>query len=259
MKKTKQKTKGSIKYSRPFNAYRILGVLGIGALVAAGTIEGFNHNGSYDTNEIKSSLTETVDTQYKKISFLEAKINDSLKLDYIIQVFQQNPKPKSAFPVNIVYRSDVIYFGVLPGVSGGQPIVTEIIYTNSGQIIGLEMRIARGVFLTCQTEDDFLSALIDHEYRHVELLSSSPTVSSHLSDEFTRRVRDLRGDLSQIYIELDSYYTQIIQFGKRPNLSSRFKTVTINSYNSYRNKLERMAETPLVRYLLKKFPRITPN
>jgi hypothetical protein len=119
----------------------------------------------------------------------------------------------------------------------------------------LHTKVSPGAFEFARTEDEFMS-MLEHELIHAELWSGTHQIDidkSALSE--TDRIFSLDGDLFRTFNELEAYKMQIGLFPSR-KLSKGFTEGIIAYYNKHRRNLEKKEPTPLVRWMLNKYPEI---
>lgn len=134
-------------------------------------------------------------------------------------------------------------------------------YKDGGKDLKTRIEVYRRAFEETGNEDEFLSILIDHEYRHTDqvkgrvntrLFINSLGERDLVEKEARERMFDVNGDLFRIYLELDAYSYQLSQFPER-KITEGFREKMTEMYNSYVDSLYSKEETFLILSLRKTF------
>lgn len=106
-----------------------------------------------------------------------------------------------------------------------------------------------------RNEDEFLSAFVDHEYVHVRLFAKGIEIDAPLEihQELGSRVFNVKGDLFDIFQELEAFSNQIRQFPNR-RISRDFRNSVLDSYDAYRQFLKDKEKTPVIAWMLDRYP-----
>ncbi|MBW2980285.1 hypothetical protein KY360_02615 [Candidatus Woesearchaeota archaeon] len=255
--KKKQPAQQEAKAPQKRSKLWVWGLSGLAALAITGTsIYAYYASRASRPQYEMNSKPESVPN--RELSFLEAKANEAYRETYIKQVVKKNPPPIRDLLVVYDNKSD---YHPNPLVESGAMIMrTKFIAPSNYRGVAQKLRttIYRGSFKGLQSEDEFLSMLVDHEYRHVEIFAGGKIeMESDVLREFQRRVLNLNGDLFEVYHDLQAYTAQIKAFKKRANLRESFKREILHSYHVYRREVEEKPQTPLTRFLLREFPKIS--
>tara|TARA_Y100000034_G_C6780651_1_gene348911 strand:- start:66 stop:803 length:738 start_codon:yes stop_codon:yes gene_type:complete len=192
------------------------------------------------------------------ISFLDAKNNSRLRQDYIDQIVDEYGLVEGLR--DITYSPELIGLHKVDSTFAVmRTTYPEVPPGYEGYDLETNILAYRGSFIYPQSENEFLSLLMDHEYRHTDqirgrmkLIFFSKQEYNSLASEISERLFDINGDLYGLVHELDAYSTQIDSFYKR-DLSEKFKMDMVSFYNFHVNLLNQKSETPFVRYLREKF------
>jgi len=242
------------KPNRNYKKYWMLGIGGLVSIGIAGLVATVALR-SKPKQSLKKRIENIETTDQKEISYSEARKNRKIRYDYIRQLAKRYPPPIK--DVDFVYYDDKEYYPNPLFDSGGMYTRTYFIaLPGTGVAQDIQLEVYRGAFNQTQNEDEFLNLLVDHEYRHIELLSGSEIeIETAVFEEFNRRVINITGDLFEAYQELHAYSAQINAFSKRPNLRGSFKRKVRETYSIYRKVVEEKKQTPLTRFLLEEFPK----
>lgn len=127
------------------------------------------------------------------------------------------------------------------------------------EISDIRISVYPPAFTRADSEDEFLSMLKDHEYRHVDQgmrkvqIRFSPAEYESVKPELGSRLFDIDGDLYLIFSELDAFEWQINAFPQR-KVSESFQRKMFRYYTRLQDSLDVKPKTPLVMFLKRRFP-----
>lgn len=185
----------------------------------------------------------------EQISYEDAQKDRRLRQRYSNEI-------RKKYPIDgldaVVYRDDVKYFNPLLQKPMVMRTVTTILPGSTVRSATIEGYDSAFEFLN---EDEFLSQFVDHEYVHVRILTGGIGLAADsVEDELVKRVFDGHGDLFETFQELEAYSNQIKKFHIRSNISKIFMNEVVDSYTSYRRFLKNKELTPLVEWMLQRYP-----
>ena len=226
-----------------------------GLVVALGTAAYIGLNSSQAK---KYGLTGTTIADVRGgISLLEAKIRPELRQSYLDRLIATYPPPMNSLTVEYDNSRDSHSERSLLDKPTVMITTFDVPAKSEGVIMSPKMRVYRGAFNRADSEDEFLSLFVDHEYYHAKLLTGQVEMTANraIVPELESRAFSVTGDLFTPFQEMNAYSTQIRAFSTR-RLSDSFKRDVVSSYNSYRRFIEEKQPTPLTTWMLYKFPTI---
>ncbi|MBU5537553.1 MAG: hypothetical protein QW818_02710 [Candidatus Aenigmatarchaeota archaeon] len=185
----------------------------------------------------------------EELSYTEAqKGNYMVRQRYINAVVRKHPIK------NLESATYTLSQAFNPKLNKPMPMSTTAILPPGARAASAKIEVSPLAFLF-QNEDEFLSALVDHEYIHVKLLTEGIEISAPLEvhQELKSRVFNVNGDLFDIFNELEAFSNQIRQFPNR-RISKDFKDSVLDSYRIYRQFLEGKERTPVITWMLERYP-----
>ncbi|MBI2106230.1 hypothetical protein HYT56_05360 [Candidatus Woesearchaeota archaeon] len=196
---------------------------------------------------------------FDSVDFLEAKNNFKLRQEYLDETIKEEyGYAEGLKKIDYVHSTLSIKRG---GFSTLISTYVNVPANYRGSTLETRVEVYRRAFDGLKNEDEFLSMLIDHEYRHTDLFRgrvklhlplNSAEEKEFVEKEIRERIFDINGDLWRIYAELYAYSSQISQFPKR-KITNEFRKEMTEMYNSYVDSLYSKEETPLILALRKTF------